>query len=307
MPTAPDAVGSQWEITTEGSSIKVVWEDALESANERIHGCYETSTIEITLDEPNDAAEVTKPEGVDLRFSEKETAEECATVLCAFVERNLDGEWDYQAGGFTDEEVLEELSIYRDLPDGLQTQAESLFQQYEESRDKKIANRNSSIATALYIVERMNGRSVRYSDFDLYETFFYRLTGIQIQVKGIHRDVRRYQRELPINVASLNDPVSEVERVAETLEFSPEVENLAVTLADNHIDYDPEASSYKRATIAGSAIYNALRYYSDDETHGVSPSQNEIADAVGCSGTTIGQNYERQWDVLTEALDSVPP
>lgn len=206
----------------------------------------------------------------------------------------------------TDKQVLlfDALAVYRDVVPSIREQANSLYNEYLSNTEKQwVVDKHNLAAATLLIAERLNGRRPQYSDFDISAgKFFSDLSGIRTSATRCAQQVREVQRVLPIDIAVLNDPVSEVDRAAKSLELPQEAHYLARKLAENHVEHVPQASAYKPQTIAGAAIYNAAKHCDKGDSSDFLLSQSEVATATGCSPASIGEHYQQQWNTVGNAI-----
>lgn len=291
-----------WEISETEDSVQLRRENALLPIQDAIPG--NSTTIVVEFDEAG--ARVSKPEPT-LQLTHESDPPSCAITLTQFIDRQLSFAFKQPPGAETrrkPEEIVNSLAVYRDLPPHLRTQALSLFTQYQDNTEKQwVADMDNLAAAAILTVERLNGRRAQYADFNLpADCLFAELTNITTHESECVRQARELQRTLPINIDVLHDPVAEIDRVDGLLELPTGIKDLACELADNHTDCMPEASAYKPHSIAGAAIYNAVRYYNREGSHEVHYTQSEIASALGCSSASIRAHYESQWDNVTKTV-----
>ena len=291
-----------WEISETEDSVQLRRGNALLPIQDAIPG--NSTTIVVEFDETG--ARVTKPEST-LQLTHESDPPSCAITLIQFIDQQLSFVSKQSPGAETrrkPEDIINSLAVYRDLPSYLRSQALSLFAQYQDNTEKQWAVHMDNLAAATILtVERLNGRRPQYTDFNLPAgCLFAALTNITTHDGECVRQARELQRTLPINIEVLHDPVAEVHRADDLLELPTGIKDLACELADNHTDCMPEASAYKPHSIAGAAIYNAVRYYNQEGSHEVHYTQSESATALGCSPASIRAHYESQWDKVTKTV-----
>ncbi|QLH82208.1 hypothetical protein [Halosimplex pelagicum] len=238
--------------------------------------------------------------GLQIELSSRGSRIECAVELIDFFNKHLSKTGPEFIQDHPPSDIIGVLSLVRDLPEELQTQANSLHKQYEKNRDKDIHDHTASAAAAVYLVEQLNGIASSYSDFRYHDSFTD-ITGISIYPKMVRNRTKDFQKFLPIDVTTLTDPSKEVEKASESLGLTADEKELAMRLAVHHTEYDPQASGYKPGVIAGAAVYNASQYYGSDYT------QNDIASTLDISTSALREKYENQWELLSKHLDSFPP
>lgn len=272
---------------------------------------YSGEPFDIVIEVRDSSAAVIRPKvdrsnrhtlhkGLQIELSSRGSRSECAVELIDFFNKHLSKTGPELKQNHSPSDIISVLSLVRDLPEELQTQANSLYKQYEKNRDKDIADHTASAAAAVYLVEQLNGIASSYSDFQYHDSFTH-ITGISISPRMVKDRAKDFQRSLPIDVTTLSDPSKEVEKASESLGLTADEKELAMRLAVHHAEYDPQASGYKPSVIAGAAVYNASQYYGSDY------SQTDIAFALDISAGALRKKYENQWELLSEHLESVPP
>lgn len=272
---------------------------------------YSGDPFDIVIEVRDSSAAVIRPtadrsnrnplhKGLQIELSSRGSPTECAVELIDFFNEHLSKTGPEFKREVPPSGVISVLSLVRDLPKELQSQADSLYKQYETNTSKESYNVKATAAAAVYLVEQLNGIASSYSDFQYHDSFTD-ITGINIYPMDVRRRERDFQKSLPIDITTLTDPSKEVEKASESLGLTADEKELAMRLAVHHTEYDPQASGYKPGVIAGAAVYNASQYYGSDYT------QNEIASTLDVSAGALRKKYENQWELLSEHLDSIPP
>lgn len=286
-----------WEISKTDRSVRLRREAKADSTDI----VFSNTTIIVELDASG--ARVAQPTS-ELHVSHNDHPPANAIELIQWIDQELITTEDDDHN--VDEQVLlfDGLAVYRDVAPSIREQANSLYNEYLGNTEKQwVVDKHNLAAATLLIAERLNGRRPQYSDFDISAgEFFSDLSGIRTSATRCAQQVREVQRVLPINIAVLNDPVSEVDRAAKSLELPQEAHHLARKLAEKHIEHVPQASAYKPQTIAGAAIYNATKHCDRGDSSNFFLSQSEVATATGCSPASIGKHYQRQWNTIGNAI-----